>query len=143
MFIQYAQEFSIGGIRALEGSVGAFQMTRCEKRQARGKGLLATLYRSFPPRLLGDPEPERAPAFFARKRRILELDSPRSRNFTDRPLLGAASIGTSKSHQLTLRVTAMRAWPRTCATCVSRRREASYSNESCFFDSSTRKLRNP
>ena len=30
---------AIGGVRAIGGGVGAFQMTRCRERQARGKGL--------------------------------------------------------------------------------------------------------
>src|SRR6266513_6355005 len=47
------------------------------------------------------------------------------------------------SAQFTWRVTAMRAWASTCATCVSRRREASYSNDNWFFDSWTWKLRRP
>jgi hypothetical protein len=49
----------------------------------------------------------------------------------------------SRHVQLTLRVTAMVARPRTCSTCVSWRREASYSNDSWFFASSTRKRRSP
>jgi hypothetical protein len=46
-------------------------------------------------------------------------------------------------NQLTLRTTGILACRSTCATSVSRNREASYSNERCFLSSSTRNFRNP
>jgi len=49
----------------------------------------------------------------------------------------------TRTSQFTFRVTAIRACASTCSTCVSRNREASYSNDNWLFASSTRNRRRP